>query len=157
MTKLYGRGTPIIRYQGIEDMITPTTKKTCCKLSSQTIKQIEGRSTDLIVLPKGKLLSPLSVTSIPAKIMEEYQTYKIKQFQIIQQKIDEIEILIVIDEKLRNTGPSVKILLQELKKRFSEKIGHGIQIVVREVVEIQKNDRSDYVKVVISKVKQNTN
>ena len=89
--------------------------------------------------------------------MEEYQTYKIKQFQIIQQEIDEIEILIVIDEKLRNKGPSVKMILEELKKRFSEKIGHGIHIVVHEVAEIQKNDRSDYVKVVISKVKHNIN
>ncbi len=157
VTKLYGRGTPIIRYRGIEDIIIPTTKKTSCKISSQTIKQIEGRSADLFVLPKGELLSPLSVTGIPAKIMEEYQTYKIKQFQIIQQKIDEIEILIVIDEKLRNKGPSVKMILEELKKRFSEKIGHGIHIVVHEVAEIQKNDRSDYVKVVISKVKHNIN
>ena len=157
VTKLYGEGTPIIRYKGIEDFVTSTTKKTSCELSAQTIKQIEGRSIDLIILPKGKLLSPLSVTSIPAKVMDEFKTYKIKQFQIIQQKVNEIEILIVLDEKLRNKGPSVKTILEELKKQFSEKIGHGVNIVVHEVDEIQKNDRSDYVKVVISKVKQNTN
>jgi len=153
VTKLYGKGTPIIRYRGIEDLVTPTTKKTCCTISSQIIKQIEGRSTDLIILPNKKLLSPLTVTGIPAKIMDEFKTYKIKQFQIIQQKIDEIEILIVIDEKLRNKGPSAKRILEELKKRFSEKIGHGINIVVREVDEIQKDERLDHVKVVISKVK----
>ena len=153
VTKLYGGGTPIIRYIGIEDIVTPTTKKTCCAIPAQTIKQIEGRSTDLIILPNKKMLSPLTVTGIPAKIMEEYKTYKIKQFQIIQQKVDEIEILIVIDEKLRNKGPSVKTILEELKKRFSKKIGHDINIVVHEVDEIQKDERSDYVKVVISKVK----
>ncbi len=153
VTKLYGEGTPIIRYRGIEDFVTPTTKKTCCELSSQTIMQIEGRSTDLIILPKGKLLSPLSITGIPAKVMDEFKTYKIKQFQIIQQKVNEIEILIVVDEKLRSKGPSVKTILVELKKRFSEKIGHGVNIVVHEVDEIQKNERSDYVKVVISKMK----
>jgi len=85
--------------------------------------------------------------------MDEFKTYKIKQFQIIQQTIDEIEILIVIDEKLRNKGPSIKTILEELKKRFSEKIGHGINIVVHEVDEIQKDERLDHVKVVISKVK----
>jgi len=153
VTKLYGKGTPIIRYRGIEDFVTPTTKKTCCELSSQTIKQIEGRSTDILILPEGKTLSPLSITSIPAKVMDKFKTYKIKQFQIIQQKVNEIEILIVIDEKLRNKGPSVKTILEELKKQFSEKIGHGVNIEVHEVDEIQKNDRSDYVKVVISKVK----
>jgi len=153
VTKLYGKGTPIIRYKGIEDFVTPTTK-TECTITSQTIKQIEGRSTDLIILPNKKFLSPLTVTGIPAQVMDEFNTYKIKQFQIIQQKIDEIEILIVIDKKLRNKGPSVKVILEELRKRFSEKIGHGINIVVHEVDEIQKDERLDYVKVVISKVRK---
>ena len=57
------------------------------------------------------------------------------------------------DEKLRNKGPPVKTVLEELRKRFSEKIGHGVNIVVHEVDEIQKDERLDYVKVVISKVK----
>jgi phenylacetate-CoA ligase len=152
VTKLYGKGTPIIRYKGIEDLVIPTEKKSNCTIVSQIIKQIEGRSTDLIILPNKELLSPLAVTGIPAKIMEEFKTYKIKQFQIIQNKINEIEILIVIDEKLRNKGPSVKKIIDELKKRFSEKIGHGINIDVHEVNEIQKDDRVDYIKVVISKV-----
>ena len=151
VTKLYGKGTPIIRYRGIEDFVTPTSKKSC-KIPGQNLKQIDGRSTDLIILPNKKLLSPLTLTGIPAKIMEEYKTYKIKQFQIIQQTLKEIEVLIVIDEKLRNKGPSVDKILKELKKRFSDKIGNGINIVIKEVDEIQKDDRLDYVKVVISNV-----
>ncbi len=153
VTKLYGKGTPIIRYTGIDDIAIPIKKNCNCGIKTDMIKQIEGRSTDLIVLPNNKTFSPLNVTGIPAKIMEDFKTYKIKQFQIIQHKKDEIEIKIVIDEKLRNIGPSVKKILTELKKRFQDKIGSDVKIIVNEVDEIQKDKRADYVKVVVSKIK----
>jgi phenylacetate-CoA ligase len=156
VTKLYGGGTPIIRYTGLEDIVIPIEKKTSCGIITQMIKQIEGRSTDLIILPEGKMMSPLTVTGIPAKVMEDFKTYKIKQFQIIQHKLDEIEVLVVIDDKLRNVGVTIKELLDELERRFSNKIGHGVNIIVNESNEIQKDARSDYIKVVISKVKQNS-
>jgi phenylacetate-CoA ligase len=157
VTKLYGRGTPIIRYTGIDDIAIPIKQNCSCGIKTEIIKQIEGRSTDLIVLPNGKTFSPLNITGIPAKIMEEFKTYKIKQFQIIQHKKDEIEVKIVIDEKLRNIGPSVKKILTELKKIFENKIGHDVKITINEVNEIQKDTRADYVKVVISKIKQKNN
>lgn len=153
LTKLYGNGTPIIRYTGISDLVVPIDIKTNCGVTSQMIKQIEGRTTDLLILPNGKPLSPLTVTGIPAKTMDYFGTYKIKQFQIVQHKVDDIEIKIVIDEKLRNKGVSVDQLLLELKKRFSESIGHNVQIRVNEVESIQKDRRTDYIQVVVSKVK----
>jgi phenylacetate-CoA ligase len=152
ITKLYGGGTPIIRYTGIDDIVTPIEPSCNCGATTQMIKQIEGRYTDLIILPNGKTLSPLTLTGIPSKIMEDFNSYKIKQFQIIQHKIDQIEILIVIDEKQRNIGVKVKDLLKEIEKRASKKIGNDINITVTEADHIQKDVRSDYVKVVISKV-----
>ncbi len=154
ITRLYGKGTPIIRYSGIEDVIIPIENKYSCGITTEMIKKIEGRSVDLILLPDGKTLSPLSITGIPAKIMEDYNTYKIKQFQIIQHTLREIEILIVIDTKLRNVGIPVEKLLKELQMRFSQKIGESVKVIVNETDEIQKDIRSDYVKVVISKVKK---
>ncbi len=153
ITKLYGGGTPIIRYTGIDDIVTPIEHNCNCGITTQMIKQIEGRSTDLILLPNGKTLSPLTLTGIPSKTMEDFNSYKIKQFQIIQHEIDQIEILIVIDEKQRNIGIPVKDLLKEIKKRASKKIGNDVNITVNETDHIQKGERSDYVKVVISKVK----
>jgi len=154
VTRLYGQGTPIIRYTGNEDYLIPLKEDCSCGINTQIIKQIEGRQTDMIILPNGKTYSPLNVTGIPAKIMDKYNTYKIKQFQIIQHKKDKIEVLIIIDEELRSIGPSVKTILDEIKKSFEEKIGPGVDIVVNEVDEIQKDARSDYVKVMISKVKK---
>lgn len=153
-TKLYGNATPIIRYTGIDDIAIPVDKDISCSFTSQLIKTIDGRMADLIILPNGTLVSPLNLTGIPAKIIEYFHTYKIKQFQIIQHKKDEIEVKIQIDEKLRDKGPSVKIIFNELEKRFREKIGNDVKIHIHEVGEIQKNTRCDYVKVVISNVKK---
>lgn len=155
VTKLFGGGTPIIRYTGLEDIVTPIEIETTCGITTPMIKQIEGRSTDLIILPDGRTLSPLTVTGIPAKIMQDYNTYMIKQFQIIQHEVNKIEILVIIDYKLKNTGLSVKRLLAEFKKRFQDTLGSSVNIIVNEVKEIQKDKRLDYVKVAVSKVKHN--
>lgn len=153
ITRLYGGGTPIIRYTGIDDMVIQCKKETNCNINSEIIKQIEGRSADMITCEDGAIISPLLITSIPAKTMEYFNTYKIKQFQIIQNEINNFEIKIVINEKLRNDGVSVSVFINELKKRFKEKLGNGSNITVTEVDSIQKDSRADYVKVVISKVK----
>jgi phenylacetate-CoA ligase len=154
VTKLYGTATPIIRYLGIEDMVTPITlDSSSCGLHTQLIRSIQGRYTDLIVLPSGKLLSPLTVTGIPAKTMDKFNSYKIKQFQIIQHDRTHLEVLIVIDENLRTIGISVEDLLNELQHQFSNRIGPDMNVSLRETDKIQKDSRSDYVKVVISKVK----
>ena len=154
VTKLYGGGTPIIRYTGISDVITPSDRLCDCGISTISIKQIEGRTTDLLILPDGSSLSPLTITGIPAKTMEEYNTYKIKQFQIIQHAITDVEVRIVIDDKQRNIGVPVPTLLDTLRDRFMKKIGQGVKVTVKETEEIQKNTRSDYVQVVISHVKK---
>ncbi|MBU0496752.1 MAG: AMP-binding protein [Candidatus Thermoplasmatota archaeon] len=154
VTKLYGNGTPIIRYTGINDLVTPYLTSSRCSLHSQLIKCIEGRTTDLLSLPDGSLLSPLTITGIPAKTMHDYHTYKIKQFQIIQRTHELIEVLIVIDDELRNTGISVEKLLLELRNRFTQAIGQNVKIIVTEVHQIQHNKPADTVKVVISEVPQ---
>ncbi len=154
VTKLYGTATPIIRYTGIEDVVTPIMiHDDCSGLHTKCIKSIHGRYTDLIVLPDGTLLSPLTVTGIPAKVMKKFNSYKIKQFQIIQQNTTQLEVFIVIDETLRKIGVPVGVLLRELQQKFSERIGPSMAVSVQETEEIQKDARSDYVHVVVSKVK----
>ena len=61
------------------------------------------------------------------------KTRKVKQFQIIQNKLDDIEILIVIDEELRNQEPSIDVLFEKIKEIYQEKVGPGITISIKEV------------------------
>lgn len=154
VTKLYGKGTPIVRYTGIEDIVTPIEKKTSCGITTQMIKHIEGRLMEVVILPNGTKIAPFHVTTIPASVMDDFKTYKIKQFQIIQHKVDEIEVLVVIDDKLRSVGVSAEKLLREIKNRFKHKTGDDVNIIVNEVDEIEKDVRSDYVRLVVSKVKR---
>ena len=153
VTRLYGYGTPIIRYIGHEDIVTATEPDNSCGLTStQMIKNIAGRSMEMIRLPNGKTIAPFHVTTIPASVMDSYNTYKIKQFQIIQNKIDEVEVLIIIDDNLRDKGPSVKKILDEMEKRFKNKLGSGVDIIISEVKEIPKSKDTNFVKVVVSRV-----
>jgi phenylacetate-CoA ligase len=152
ITKLYGGGTPIIRYTDLDDLIVSTNKKCNCGINSPVISDIYGRSIEMIILPNNKSVAPFEITTIPAKLIDKYQTYKIKQFQIIQHKIDEIEVIVIIDEKLRNIGPSVEKILIELKRLFLEKLGNDVKVTVNEVNEIIKEKGSNKVKIVISKI-----
>ncbi|MCK5636046.1 MAG: hypothetical protein KAH91_01395, partial [Thermoplasmatales archaeon] len=80
-------------------------------------------------------------------------TYKIKQFQIIQHKIDTMEIMVIIDENLRDEGASVKDIFDEIENRFKKIVGSEVNIIINEVKEIPKDEGINFVKVVVSKIK----
>lgn len=141
ITRLWGRGTPIIRYMGMDDWVRITHDKECsCGLSTPIIEGgVEGRMRANIVLPNGKVFPPGAFCFI-TPVMHKLKTFKIKQYQIIQKKIDEMEILLVIDEDLRDVGPSVDEIANNIKELYQEKTGPGVTITVKEVDEI-KNDK----------------
>ncbi|KYK19922.1 hypothetical protein AYK24_04765 [Thermoplasmatales archaeon SG8-52-4] len=154
ITRLYGKGTPIIRYTGLEDLITPIEPRTYNGMTTEMIKYIGGRSLELIHTPDGRMISPFHVTTIPASVMNDFNSYKINQFQIIQHKVDKIEVKVIIDEKLRNIGPSVKEILDEIIKRFQDVTSKDVEIVINEVDEIEKDVRLDLVRLVVTKLKR---
>jgi phenylacetate-CoA ligase len=154
VTKLYGRGTPVIRYTGMNDVVTLLKGECDCGLSGPVLGEIGGRRVDAVVLPDGRLVPPSSFTGIPGKVMHELGTDKIVQFQIVQHTRDTIEILVVIDEELRNTGPSVEVIFGEIKQRYHKIWGENITITIKEVKAIKKEKNLQTPpRVVISKVK----
>ena len=154
ITRLYGKCTPIIRYTGLEDLVTPLEPRTIRGMTTEMIKQIGGRSLELIYTPDGRMIPPFHVTTIPASVMNEFKSYKIKQFQIIQHSVNKIEVLIVINEKLRDVGPSVKKISDEIKKRFMDVMGQDVEIIIDEVDEIEKDVRIDNIRLIVSKIKR---
>jgi len=151
ITKLYGAGTPIIRYTGIDDIAIPIKKHPSCGITSEMIKTIQGRVSELIYLPNGKTLSPLALTGIPAKTMKYFDSYKINQFQIVQHQLDDIEIKVVINERKDKHIPAEKII-SELKKRFQDKIGPDVTVTVTQYDKIKCENDMQYSKVIISKL-----
>jgi phenylacetate-CoA ligase len=138
VTKLYGGGTPIIRYTAINDIVSPIYEKCGCGISGGLIGKIYGRDDLVLFLPGGKALLPSSFADIYSKILYGLKTTKLKDTQIIQHSLTKIEVLVLIDEKQRNTGPSVDMILSIIKDGLQEKVGSEIEIITREVKEIKR-------------------
>jgi len=148
VTRLFGYDTPFIRYDGIDDVVTPIEPDDSCEVTTlQMIKDIHGRSMEFIKLPSGKKIAPFKLTTIPASVMDKLGTFKIKQFQIIQHKINLVEVKIIIDEKIRNIGPSVKKIIKDLESEFRKLTLNEIKIKVNEVKKISPEG------LVVSKIK----
>lgn len=143
LTRLWGRGTPIVRYTGMDDWITLSDNEHCsCGLKSIIFKKpVEGRMRTNIVLPNGKVFPPGAFCFIEP-VLHDLQTDKVKQYQVVQQKINEIEILLVIDEDLRSIGPSFDQIAAGIKTIYQQKTGPDVSITVREVPEIKGDPRS---------------
>jgi len=138
VTKLYGNATPIIRYNGLNDFIIPLDEECDCGINTPLIGRIAGRKADSIVMPSGRIIPPSAITGIPAKVMHELGTDKIEQFQIIQTARDKVEIRVVIDKELRNIGPSIEKLFDELKRRFEKAFNNEMEVEIKEVEKIEK-------------------
>lgn len=138
LTRLWGRGTPIIRYTGMDDWVRLSSNKTCsCGITSTVIEGgVEGRRRANIILPNGKIFPPGAFCFI-TPVLNKLNTFKIKQYQIVQRKIDVIDILLVIDDELREEGPSVETIKEKIREIYEKKVGPDVAINVKEVDEIK--------------------
>ena len=154
VTRLFGKATPLIRYTGLDDWVTLTDYKQCgCGLYTPTFKEgVEGRRNTSIILPDGKIF-PAASFEILSPILKKMKTKKVKQFQIIQKNLNEIDILIVIDEDLRNIEPQTEELFDKIKKIYQDKVGNKININVIEVKEIP-SEKNKPAQLVISNLSQ---
>jgi phenylacetate-CoA ligase len=138
VTKLYGVGTPIIRYTAMNDIVVPLSEKCTCGLSGELIKKVYGRDILSLYLSGGKVLLSSSITQIFSRILYELKTNKVIDLQVIQHSFKKIEIRVVIDEKLRNKDPSIEKIFLIIKNGFQEKVGPDVEIILKEVKKIDK-------------------
>jgi phenylacetate-CoA ligase len=154
ITRLFGRGTPILRYTGMEDWITLGDGERCnCGLHSPILKKpVEGRMRTNIVLPSGKVFPPGAFCFIEP-VLHDLHTFKIQQYQVVQKTTHEIEILLVVDEELRYTGPSLTQIIEGIQRAYMKKTGPDVITTVREVPEIRADPHSGKpAPIVVSKI-----
>jgi phenylacetate-coenzyme A ligase PaaK-like adenylate-forming protein len=153
MTRLFGKGTPLIRYTGLDDWVTITPEYKCeCGLCTPILKNgVEGRQSTSVVLTNGRVI-PAASFEIVSLILKDLKTFKVTQFQIIQNKIDEIDILLVIDDELRDKPPSIDVMFKKIKEVYEERFGSDIEFNIKEVKEI-KSPKGKPLPLVISKIK----
>jgi phenylacetate-CoA ligase len=152
VTRLFGKGTPIIRYTGMDDWITLEESYECkCGYTTPIFKNgVEGRVSARVILPDGRVY-PAASFELVSLVLTELGTYKITSFQTIQNKIDEIEIHLVVDNDLRDTEPSLDFIFKKVYEKYREKCGPKVKITVKEVKEI-KSPQNKPAPLVISKI-----
>lgn len=153
ITSLIEGATPIVRYDGVKDILVLSSEECDCGMHSPVIDRIEGRKIDCIVLPDGKIIPPLSITGIPYHVMEELNTKILEQFQIVQEDYDRIDVLVVLKEGSEKEKEKV---ISKLEEEFSKSL-KGVQVNVKEVKRIEINRRDGLATpppMVISKVKK---
>ena len=136
ITKLYGNATPIIRYNGLKDFVIPLSKKCDCTINTPLIEKIVGRRADALVMPSGKIIPPFSVTGIPSKVMEQFNSTLVQQFQIIQENQNEIYLYLVME----NESDEKENIMNEIKKEFEKRVERGVKISVVETDEIKSKE-----------------
>jgi len=140
VTKLFGGGTPIIRYNAINDIVSPLYESHNCNLAGSLIHKIYGRDKIRLFRKDGKIILASSLTSIFSRLLYQLQTSKIREMKVVQTSLDKIEISIVIDEKLRNIGPSVDDIYQVFEQGFKEKFGKSITVICKEVNQVSRDE-----------------
>jgi phenylacetate-CoA ligase len=133
ITKLFGGGTPIIRYDAINDIVAPLDTTCSCGMAGGLIKKIYGRDDLAIYVPDGTVLLASSFSEIYSKLLYELRTNKVKNTRVIQHDLYTVEIDVLIDEASRSIGPSVEKVCAFLRQEFQTKLGSQVAVTVREV------------------------
>lgn len=133
ITKLYGRGTPIIRYDAVNDVVAPLYESCDCGLAGGLIEKIYGRDDLCLYFSNGRVLLPASQAEIYGRVLYELKSNKIRETRIIQHSLSKLEIQLLFDKKLRNEKPSNEEIFSMIKRGYLEKIGSDVDIDIKEV------------------------
>jgi phenylacetate-CoA ligase len=136
ITKFHGKGTPIIRYNAINDIVAPTKGACSCGKAGALIKKIYGRNDLALYRSDGTVLLPSAFSEIYSKLLYELKTNKVKNTKIIQHDFNSLKIQVVIDETLRGIGPSVEEIFEFIRKGFQGKMGSDVTVTVKEVTSV---------------------
>jgi phenylacetate-coenzyme A ligase PaaK-like adenylate-forming protein len=136
VTKFHGTGTPILRYNAINDIVAPAPGVCSCGKAGSLIKKVYGRNDLALYRSDGTVLLPSAFSEIYSKLLYELRTNKVKNTKLIQHDFSNLEIQVVIDETLRDTAPSTEEIFEFLRKGFQEKMGSSVTVNVTEVASV---------------------
>lgn len=122
VTSFTTEGTPLIRYRiGDRIKLAPEDKQCVCGSCFPLVEKIEGRSTDYILSPThGKV--NLGNISNSTKGVDG-----IIQFQVIQQELERVQVLVVATEGFNEKAKT--IFIAALAERFGPQLDIDLQVV----------------------------
>jgi phenylacetate-CoA ligase len=137
---------PFIRYN-LGDLGIPTDERCSCGRSWPLIKSIEGRKSDVFIMPNGeRIYSHFLKECVLTEIKKNF--FIVSQFQIIQEKRNTIMLKIV---KGKEFDPKVVDKIKNNIENLSIGMGEDISVETEIVQEISK-DKSGKRRTVISMV-----
>jgi phenylacetate-CoA ligase len=140
VTNLYSFAMPIIRYE-IGDYAIPTYGECPCGRGGYLIMSIEGRYDDFIKLRGNKLISPRILVPIIESIPG------VSEFQVVQDKEDEIIVYIVKMECYDDS-----ILFQTVDREFKKILENDVLLINTRIVEDIPRALSGKLRSVISRL-----
>ena len=142
MTRIYVLVTPLIRYTGMNDIITLDEKTCDCGLQTEIIKRINGRIKESIVLPNEKIVYPDEIIGIPQKVMNKFNTDIINRLQVIQNSLSKIEVLMVLEKDDKYSDFRIDALINELKFCYEKVFGTEVELKIRIINELKTIDKN---------------
>ena len=153
ITRLIGQGTPMIRYIGTGDVATMLEGECACGRSLPRLAHLEGRRVDSIKRADGRLFHAFSFTDPLRGILLNAPAFQVQQFQIVQESLDRIRVLLVENEERPVNGTLRRELDQKICKVYGELMGPDVRIEVEHADKIPTGPRtSSPTPVVISRV-----
>lgn len=143
VTDLINRATPIIRYNGLGDILIPSDQPCPCGSPLRHIRSVEGRIVDSIHLTDGSLISPYVLTNILA------DQSGITAYQILQHTIDRFEIRVVLADSSREECTA---LTARVTRQFCDVLGSAVQCEIRFVQEIVPEPGRHKIPLVVSMI-----
>ncbi|MDO9578402.1 MAG: hypothetical protein Q7J16_11000 [Candidatus Cloacimonadales bacterium] len=124
-TNFYNYSMPLIRYEIGDNLIADGNVECNCGRHFRVIKEIAGKACDYIQTPDGRILGAVMSHSIDL-------AKGVLCSQIIQQKLDEIQVKVIVDETFDDKSQS------ELEKGLRKRLGNEMKIEFQQVEQLEK-------------------
>lgn len=149
VTDLTNFATPLIRYSGLNDLVTAAPSPCACGSHHLRIENLHGRVIDTITLPDGSSVTPYLLTNIVAEIPG------IQKYQIIQITSTEFHIKVVMDSLLvKSSSDQLATLQTEIQSAFQKALGETIRCQVSAIDDIQPQPGHHKIPLVVSQIGQ---
>jgi len=139
VTRLKVAGTPVIRYAGTGDVATLLPDPCPCGRSLPLLGRVEGRRADQIHLPDGRIHHAFSFTDPVQGVLVTLPAERIRQFQIIQESLQLIRLLLVEGAE---PEPAFTEIAARLRQAYEPLVGPSVEVRVEPVDHIPRSDRS---------------
>lgn len=138
VTSFTTEGTPLIRYDIGDSIVLEDEEKICdCGNNNPLVKEILGRVDDYIYSPENGKINLGNISNCLK------DTIGIVRFQVVQNKIDELEIYLTVD--LENYTPTVE---KKFIENWRDRVGNEMKISLQyvEIIPIEKSGKFRMVK-----------